>query len=465
MMSRESPSDVRAILIPRLRGFAKVRLPLSRANIVANDLEQEFLRACGGVGPLRLSVEASGGMAAEPRDCAGPFAIVGRDPRSDVVLDHHDVGKRHAYLQLIGGRLFFVDLGSRSGVHRGEAKVRSGWLGPGEAIRIGPFALRAPEARGRRALRGPGSILNPLEATGDLADDRPEMTLEFLRTGSEFVAWRMNRVLVLIGRSSECRVRLEGSGVSLFHCSLLRTHRGLWAVDLLGRGGVRVDGRPARFARIGEGSEFRVGSHRIRLQSGTPPAVVGTLPALHGGQGTPMTPPAFTTFGATTSDRGQVSGLPGLSDSLLGHMTGQFGLIQQQMFDQFQQTMMMMAQMFGALHRDQADSVRAELDRLRQLNQDLAVLQGELIARRGATSPPAADATTPPTLESPRGPVDARVTRSSFPQRREADGAVSADALHSQINGRIAEIQEERQGRWQRLIDLMMSRSSGGHMP
>jgi len=42
---------------------------------------------------------------------------------------------------------------------------------------------------------------------------------------------------------------------------------------------------------------------------------------------------------------------------------------------------LMMAQMFGTLHRDQMDLVRDELTRLRQVNQDLTVLQAELAGR------------------------------------------------------------------------------------
>ena len=61
---------------------------------------------------------------------------------------------------------------------------------------------------------------------------------------------------------------------------------------------------------------------------------------------------------------------PNLTESMLVPMVNQFGLMQQQMFDQFQQAMAMMVQMFGTMHRDQMEVIRAELDRLHELTDE-----------------------------------------------------------------------------------------------
>ena len=50
-----------------------------------------------------------------------------------------------------------------------------------------------------------------------------------------------------------------------------------------------------------------------------------------------------------------------LTESMLVPLVNQFGLMQQQMFDQFQQAMAMMVQMFGTMHRDQMEVIRTEL--------------------------------------------------------------------------------------------------------
>ena len=83
----------------------------SRA-VVAMD---EFLKACGATGPLDLRIENQGETT---RWCAHqPFALIGSDPKADLLLDDHRVDRLHAYLQVIEGQVYWVDLGSQSGTH------------------------------------------------------------------------------------------------------------------------------------------------------------------------------------------------------------------------------------------------------------------------------------------------------------------------------------------------------------
>jgi hypothetical protein len=65
----------------------------------------------------------------------------------------------------------------------------------------------------------------------------------------------------------------------------------------------------------------------------------------------------------------------------------QFDLMQQQMLDQFQQAISMLVQMFGTLHRDQMDTIREELDQLRDLTKEFHALKLELAARSQDRSP------------------------------------------------------------------------------
>jgi len=51
------------------------------------------------------------------------------------------------------------------------------------------------------------------------------------------------------------------------------------------------------------------------------------------------------------------------------------------MFDQFQQAMAMMVKMFGTMHRDQMEVIRAELDRLHELTDEFHALKNELAER------------------------------------------------------------------------------------
>src|SRR5438132_1146256 len=100
-----------------------------------------FLEACGATGPLSLNV-ASLGVAGEVRGFDLPFVLIGRDPRADLRLTDPEVSERHAYLQLVDGRLLCVDLGSRIGVYLGGKCLRLGQLDHGRAIRIGPYRIR-----------------------------------------------------------------------------------------------------------------------------------------------------------------------------------------------------------------------------------------------------------------------------------------------------------------------------------
>ena len=70
-----------------------------------------------------------------------------------------------------------------------------------------------------------------------------------------------------------------------------------------------------------------------------------------------------------------------LTESMLVPLVNQFGMMQQQMFDQFQQAMAMMVQMFGTMHRDQMEVIRAELDQLRELTEEFHALKNELAKR------------------------------------------------------------------------------------
>ena len=75
------------------------------------------------------------------------------------------------------------------------------------------------------------------------------------------------------------------------------------------------------------------------------------------------------------------------ADSVLIPLVNQFGMMQQQMMDQFQQTVSMLVQMFGSLHRDQMDLIRQELDQLRDLTKEFQTIKVELAELSRGTDP------------------------------------------------------------------------------
>src|SRR4051794_22134693 len=116
------------------RGVPGAALPPPGAATEGGGPLERFLAACGADAPWHLDVDVPGRRGPMARPGRRPFVLVGRDPGADLVVDHWQVSRRHAYLQLIAGRPFCVDLGSRTGTHWEDGPRRSGWLGPGEAI-------------------------------------------------------------------------------------------------------------------------------------------------------------------------------------------------------------------------------------------------------------------------------------------------------------------------------------------
>jgi pSer/pThr/pTyr-binding forkhead associated (FHA) protein len=460
-----------------------------------------FLKACGlsDSHAFVLDVEGPGQGEGVSRTFKRPFALIGRDPNADLVLDHALVSGRHAYLQVVAGGVYCVDLGSRSGVAWEKGPARSGWVDRSWGIRIGPYRIRPGVGMGVPNLE------DPLVARsfGAPSSDWPALSLDFPQKAGG-PTWRVSRVLTLVGRSSWCRLRLTHADVSKIHCSVLRSPEGACVIDCFGRGGTRVNGELVRWALLEDGDEIGVGPFLLRVRRGS--SWIAT--EAESGDGTLMIgdalarrpPPAAP---APSTSGPSLSGVPAASrpevlDPYLAQLTTQFGQMQQQMFDQFQQSMLMMAQMFGSLHRDQMNLMRDELAQLRQVNQDLTLLQAELAGRSAEAAPPptpASDAAkvmndTLARIEamlqvgSPRSalPVDgarleatsepaasfstasnganAAIDHALTPSERRATavhpGDLTDTSIHTLLTQRIAALQEERQGRWQKVLGLML---------
>ena len=394
-----------------------------------------FLTACGATDFLTLEIEGPGFSVPDRRVFPLPYVLIGRDERAGLQLDHDAVSRRHTYLQVVEGRLFFIDLDSRIGTTAGAVRAESGWVEPGQGFEIGPFTVRYIPFPGV-ALDGPPPP-NPLLArSASGSSDLPRVTLEFQNRSTGHSTWRMSQVLALVGSSSRCKIRLFDSQVSRLHCALLRTSQGLWAIDLLGRGGIAINGMSMRSGPLLSGDFLSLGKIVVRTIFEDPAATEGaSLPVVWsghdqsgvgGGKGafgyrpdpgslasaTPahaMSPHPVPTTRFTPELTGRMdlaSQEPALA-LLLTH----FGQMQQQMMDQFQQSMMMMLQMFSGMHRDQMGLVKEELERLRELNNEIALIKAELNQRSlpvAPSPPPAAPHSSPPVVPraEPTRPVN-----------------------------------------------------------
>jgi hypothetical protein len=154
-------------------------------------------------------------------------------------------------------------------------------------------------------------------------------------------------------------------------------------------------------------------------------------------------------------------------------------LMQQQMFEQFQQTVLMMLQLFSSMHQDQMATIREELARLHTVTRELEVLQKRVAEHPPAgalagTGPqgtmgkevalPAPKAGLPPANrneEGERSPSKENKAASSGPAVSAAavpvspDGVQSGEKIHAWLSERVAALEQERQGRWQKILSLL----------
>lgn len=469
-------------------------------------LINRFADACGAVGPLDLRVDlADGGVLAEG-SVAMPFTLVGRDDACDVTLNDAEVNPRHVWLQAVGGRLYAVDLGSRTGLAWPGGSTGSGWLDAGVPVRVGPFQLRlrCPVAS-KPAEFPPG--YNPVQSDPSVAKNRPPVVLEFRNGKRGKDRWTVNRLITLVGRAPECKINLTADDIVGYHCGLVLTPDGLWVVDLSGRG-VVVNGERMRVSPLRHGAELWVG----RFLIGTHYPAAANTPALgRPGLLTPPTPlpglPQSPAPDAPAEDEvplgivppsEQENGLPSshimadafrsraggpISNAILVSPSGpnsgpapdpqdtpapaglpprpaatepaaeavltllrQLGDLHAQAFAYFQQSFVLMVRLFGCLRPEQLPIVQRELGRIQELNSELAQLQGEL-ARRAGEMPalPRAGAKISPT--PPNGFPDAPAPPN--------DGT----GLHAWVMDRIDSLQKERQTRWQSLVGLFSTTS------
>ena len=116
----------------------------------------------------------------------------------------------------------------------------------------------------------------------------------------------------------------------------------------------------------------------------------------------------------------------GLTESMLVPLINQFGFMQQQMFDQFQQAMAMMVQMFGTMHREQMEVIRAELDGLHDLTEEFHALKKELANRTQERDTTASSAST----IAPEG-LDRSTATEPIASAKATAGGVKRSESHS----------------------------------
>jgi pSer/pThr/pTyr-binding forkhead associated (FHA) protein len=450
-----------------------------------------FLQACGADSPLALVGVTERGEVLARWSLAQPYAVIGRDPRCDVAVMDESVSRRHAYLQILAGGVFVVDLDSRTGLTLDGERALGGWLPPGGILGLGSYRLRleAPgeglpggEGPGESRKARPSPLAERLEA-GSADGLVPSLEIPPSTSGSGRLWFRVRRMLTLVGSHPGCRLRLQDEAVSRHHAALLRLEDSLWVVDLLSREGLKVEGEPVRWAALEEGNSLHVGRHRMiarwSASRGSPAPesvderlvmpVTSELP----GAGVPA---RFDGAGplATSPPAGlpAIAGAPGGERSpevvrtvvaILEPVLRQISLMQQQMFDQNQQALGLLYQMVSNLRREERAQAQEELDRIRRIGEELQGLQEQLTATAPGTVATPAAATSPVVPPAPRPPSPSPGVSPSWngPLTPAAPGNPASDAFHHELCARIENLQSERRSRWQSLVQMLTGGEGG----
>ena len=217
-------------------------------------------------GMFRLAV--SGPDEPEPTQLAinGPIALIGREESCACRLNHPNISRRHAYLQAVFGRIFCVDLGSRTGTHWGDTARKSGWLDPDSPIRIGPYQIQMIDSIGLGQPSTPfPDNFSPLDPYVGQLGTLPRVELEILNGSVPSAEMTISRLITLVGSSPRCKLRLQHPSVAKVDCSLLWLADGMWVVDLSGRGHSRLRGKVLRCARLENDQTLRLGRFHLRV--------------------------------------------------------------------------------------------------------------------------------------------------------------------------------------------------------
>jgi pSer/pThr/pTyr-binding forkhead associated (FHA) protein len=417
-----------------------------------------FSADCGMDLPLRLDVTWPG---QEPRRLtfAQPYVLLGRGAGATLRFDHPDISLSHAYMQGFGGRLFVADLESRHGISIGGVPAPSGWLEPGQDLSLGPFRLACVAPPDLPPVY-PAPPENPLEGLPTAGGSPRAVAFDVSLGNGQISRWRMPGTLAFVGSSARCRVRLRDLALSRFHCGLVATPGGVWVIDLLSRTGTRLNGEKVACARLKDGDTLEAGSYRLRVDyhgrsshapalmdhtAGDQTSAVSAFPAPDAGP-----PTVILSRDRVVAEHG-----------LLLPLMQEFSALQQHMFDQFQQTMVILVKMLSSMHQEQVSLIREELQQFQKATEELQRLQHQ--AQPSTPRPEARRADPPgrwqpgtwPGAKQPEAPAAATPTPPPPPKAEEGREPASQEAVHAWLHQRIAELQEERQSRWQRLLGFI----------
>jgi ABC-type multidrug transport system ATPase subunit/predicted component of type VI protein secretion system len=219
-----------------------------------------------------LAVRAQGSDRTLP---AGPSYTIGRDPKSDIVVNEDRVSWQHAVLKLDRGSWVLEDTGSTNGTFVGTQKVQKITLDGETAVRLG-HPVDGPELScSTGAPPRPHTVIaaKPVMAAAAAAAAAPAAPVMAAGTSTAShrepsVIRRLPTKVLRIGRAPDNDIVVSDLSVSRYHAELRRTANAYQIVDLDSHNGTFVNGQQVGSAPLTEGDIVGIGPSTFRL-SGT----------------------------------------------------------------------------------------------------------------------------------------------------------------------------------------------------
>ena len=244
----------------RFRSAASILAPASNteaARFEVERIQRRMMMECRAKTGTRIRIEFPG-EETQIVTMNQPYLLVGSDPNCDLRLDHQDVNPQHIYLQWVNGQIFWCDLGPREGTNQRQ-QTNGKWF-DNEPISIGPYRLSLDN------LELPVKVEeSPLDRSSQLSEELPQLAFQFVGVEQSENLWSVNRVLTMIGRGTQCKLRLNHASMPYVQACLLRTRHCCWLIDIEGTGTTGVNGRAITVAPVDIGDILQLGPFRVEV--------------------------------------------------------------------------------------------------------------------------------------------------------------------------------------------------------
>ena len=222
-------------------------------------LQAQLFAECRGQASARLSVELPDGSILSVA-LNRPYLLLGRDRSCDIALNDDSFKPVHYFLQWIDGQLFCCDVAQRTGIAARRTTLPNGYWFGREPVSIGryKFSIVGGELP-------PKPDYSPLDRSDSFNSADVNFGLHFDGVEQSNNLWPVNRPLTVIGRSAQCKLRLNHKSIAAIQGCLLRTPRGCWLIDLTKDATTGVNGHSTKLSPVDVGDEIRLGSFVVSL--------------------------------------------------------------------------------------------------------------------------------------------------------------------------------------------------------